>query len=341
MSEKDFPTAIGSEYRLGNAGDAIELHRGPIELDWGSGIERRDAVVVLEWLPSPHIAINSRGPLSPLKLDSSRSLCVKFLSLESQFNALVVRFDGSPDDCLVSLMPTSHVSIGTSQEFASVVFHIVNLGEYHGGEHVMHRREDGFAMANRVVLDAEGWRITFDSVEGQDEVIRSLRHRGGHAITYVGRMERTDGTLIGSSDVEDVTGFLVSFLSFLNGDRCSIVLPVAYDSASREVWRGWNAGCNAPWIGKANWSKDLPARWLSQAFPGFLRRWLDPDWQEAVGLAIEWYLQGKRGKAETALLLGQSALELLGWVQFVESSGRTMSGGTSTDCKPPNEFGSY
>jgi hypothetical protein len=141
-------------------------------------------------------------------------------------------------------------------------------------------------------------------------------------------MERIDGGLIGISDVENASEFLVAFLSFLNGDRCSVVLPVAFDRAGQQVWRGWNAGDNAPWIGKSNWSNDLPGQWVSLSFPGFLRRWQDPDWHEAIGLAVEWYLQGKRGTAETALLLGQSALELIGWVQFVESGSGSMSSGS-------------
>jgi hypothetical protein len=69
----------------------------------------------------------------------------------------------------------------------------------------------------------------------------------------------------------------------------------------------------------------LPGHVLAPAFPGFLRRWQDPDCHEPIGQAIAWYLQGKRGTPETALLLGQSALELIGWVQFVESTNGNMS----------------
>jgi hypothetical protein len=225
----------------------------------------------------------------------------------------------------LTLALLSNASIGQAGGFSSVVFHVVNLRHYHGSEHVMRTSENRRATAHRLTLEAGGWRITLDSVDRQSDILGSLSNEGGRAITYVGRLERADSELFAITDFEDASLFLITFLSFLNGDRCSVLLPVAYDVTGQRIWRGWSAGDNAPWISRANWSKDLPGHVLAPAFPGFLRRWQDPDCHEPIGQAIAWYLQGKRGTPETALLLGQSALELIGWVQFVESTNGNMS----------------
>ena len=175
-----------------------------------------------------------------------------------------------------------------------------------------------------MTLEVEGWKIMLDSAREQREAITSLRNCGGHAITYVGRVERSDGTTFGLSELEENLQLLNRFLSFVNGDQCSLVIPVAYDAAGIEVWRGWNPGNDAPWLGKPSWSNQLPADFVSPAFPGYMRRSREADWQEPIALAIDWFLQAKRGTAEGALLLGQSALELLGWVQFVESGSMSI-----------------
>ena len=329
------PRALGPAYRLGHADTAIELYRGSIEIDLGTGSEQREAVAVLAWIPKPHIAIHSQGPLSLQQMDQLNALTLKFPELGVTTDVQVIHFQGTPGDCTLTVAPLCNLGIGQPSGFSSVLFHVVNLRDFHGGDLVRHVHDTStvhgvrrrMSTGNRMVLEAEDWKVTLDNVVDQGEVIASLRSRGGHAITYVGRMSKTDCTPFGMEDLEGMAELIDSFLSFLNGVRCSIVLPVAFDVEGNEVWRGWNSGQHVPWENMPSWSENLPLRWLSPAFPGFFRRWHDPEWHEPIGLVIDWYLQAKRGSVETALMLGQSALELLGYVQFVEATGSTMSGG--------------
>ena len=177
-----------------------------------------------------------------------------------------------------------------------------------------------------MVLEDQNWKITLDSVNHIRATIESLVSLGGHAITHVGRMIRTNQKLFGIKEIEKVMTLLDPFISFLNGDRCSLVLPVAYDSFGHEIWRGWNTGSNIPWTGKPNWSKNVPAHLSSKSFSGYVQLWDSLEWQSLIKLVIEWYLQGKQGTAETALLIGQSALESIARFELVECENPTFTG---------------
>ena len=192
--DPNVPAAVEPEYRCGLADETIELYRGLIEIDLTNGPEQREAIVRLDWRPQPHIAIHSSGPLQPLGIDWMKPHRVKFPALGIESDTQLVRLHGSFSDGQLALASLSNLSIGQSDGFASVVFHVVNLREYHGGEPVIHRRKNGFSMARRLVLEACGWRITFDSVERQIDVIDSLKQDGRHASrTSVAWSESTGG----------------------------------------------------------------------------------------------------------------------------------------------------
>lgn len=318
------PAAIGPEYATSLANEPVRLYRGPIEFDLGVGTERREVEVRLDWKPRPHIAMHTQGRLPVPGAEWWKERVIRLPEIAIEADAQVIDFEGSPQHGSLTFAPLTYIGIGQADVIASVVFHVANL-QHHPGDGVVHRRANGMSTGNRMTLEAEGWRVKLDDLEKQRDVIRSLKREGGHAITHVGRLSRSDGSTFGLEQFQEVGRLLQSFLAFIGGDRCSIVLPVAYGGDGREVWRGWIVGADAPWVGKPNWAHNFTAKWLAPAFSGFARRWFDPTWNEPIGLAVEWYIQAKRGTAETALLLGQSALELLGWVQFVEAG--MMSGG--------------
>jgi hypothetical protein len=57
---------------------------------------------------------------------------------------------------------------------------------------------------------------------------------------------------------------------------------------------------------------------LSEAFPGFLALWEDTRWHTPLWKAIYWYLLANGSNSDAALILAQTALELLAWTCCVE-----------------------
>lgn len=55
-------------------------------------------------------------------------------------------------------------------------------------------------------------------------------------------------------------------------------------------------------------------------FPGFMKRWHQPLWNDALRRSIWWYISGnlQAGGIDGGIILAQVALELLAWVMLVE-----------------------
>ncbi len=68
---------------------------------------------------------------------------------------------------------------------------------------------------------------------------------------------------------------------------------------------------------------------IAEVLPGFYR-WRQ-SWGEEAKLAIYWYLMTEPTKAESSIILAQSALELLAWVHLVEKE----------NVFTPEDFNSY
>jgi hypothetical protein len=61
---------------------------------------------------------------------------------------------------------------------------------------------------------------------------------------------------------------------------------------------------------------------LGDAFAGYLTRWNDQLWNEPLRIATQLYVEANGPvTADTSLVLGQNALELIAWVRFVEQLG--------------------
>ena len=63
----------------------------------------------------------------------------------------------------------------------------------------------------------------------------------------------------------------------------------------------------------------MQAQEMANAFAGYMRKAVDPDWREAVSAAIYWYTRtnGTAAGADGSIILLQAALERLAWQVLV------------------------
>jgi hypothetical protein len=72
--------------------------------------------------------------------------------------------------------------------------------------------------------------------------------------------------------------------------------------------------CSFSWADPTAWAS------VAQAYQGYAARWVDPVWQQALKVAIGQYVCANYpSPVETAIIAAQSGLELLSWMQLVES----------------------
>lgn len=95
-----------------------------------------------------------------------------------------------------------------------------------------------------------------------------------------------------------------------------------YDAHDQKIWEYWDSSNGDSWQGVSSLFPESGenGQFLADVFPGFLRWWQDENWKKSVKLILHCYLEANIGSggAEGAIILEQTALELIAYILFVE-----------------------
>ena len=182
----------------------------------------------------------------------------------------------------------------------------------------------GAQSAARLVLAGGGWKITLDGVERPHRPHTALRANSGFAVTHVGKVERVDGGTFTAEEGWKVLDALGWYLSFCSGRWNGPGLLRGFDASGQQVWQVWGQFRTVPYQERQSWADPVESGCVEGPFPGFLKLWGDEDWQEAVRMAIHWFIEAnaQAGSIEGAIVLTLTALELLASVVLVENLKR-------------------
>jgi hypothetical protein len=320
----NFPCLLKHIYTLEKPNQKILLYEGDLdikqEFDQTTIIARGSGDVYLKWFPYPQVEFNLSGNellrLRPdiyeifVKLPNTENFAQAIAPISHGFNQIGVETkeikEGNVREPLV---------IGSGQDIKYVQFYLTNFEKFSGSQTSIYDLE--VFVGYRATFAAEGWQVIIDSVKDIESHLNLLKAQGGYGITHVGRVARLNGENFRAEEVLDFLEILSDFLSFVRGIRISPLLLVGYDASDQPVWKVWASSNSDPWWQPVhNWAWGLYAEMIAEVFPGFYR-WRQ-SWGEEAKLAIYWYLMTEPTKAESSIILAQSALELLSWVRLVE-----------------------
>jgi hypothetical protein len=280
--------------------------------------------VMLRWLPVPALVFEARSSISRLNKIS------KWLFTNKTFEGLyTVQESGGLNR--IGLARLRSLSIGESrinadfhvenfssknrEDLVRAEFHIVNFSR-------MHRREpgeSGSSTINNIVLEASGWKIILFEVSGRPKDMQLFR--AGFQITHCGILERSDGSDFTLLQAHSIVDALSYFLSFARRGWCFAGLVVGFNSAGsryehavkpREVDRFDQEERHGGGFTMTEIA-------LKGSVGGFLDLWLDSGWNLPLQTAIGWYLDACNGRTnEASIVAGQTALELIAWIELVE-----------------------
>lgn len=170
--------------------------------------------------------------------------------------------------------------------------------------------------------------MVLGGVDHIKDLVGQLDEAAGCGITHLGKVERDDAGPFTGQDVTELLEALPYFLSLAAGRWTAPVLPIGFDNAGSRTWEQWGPSPKSSWGFRHSWFPEHHPQCLGDAFPGFMSRWSDPHWREALRIAVHWYVDSNsQGVAvEGGLVLCQLALELLAASLFVEDR-RTYSEG--------------
>ena len=172
-------------------------------------------------------------------------------------------------------------------------------------------------------LESDEWIVALDTKKGVHDLIDGLKDQGGYAITHMGGIRRADGGSFSFNEANGVLQAVYFFLSFVRGLWCGPILASGRKSGLN-VWQEWADYRLTPWKYVESWFPRVVTQEgttkLGQAFRGFMQKWNNNLWRDPIKYSIHWYVESNidAGGVEGAIVLTQTALELLSWLYFVE-----------------------
>lgn len=316
----NFPSLLNHIYPVKKPNQEVLLYEGDLdikqEIEQDTIIARGSGNVYLTWFPFPKIEFNLYGDeLLALRPNLDKAF-VKLSNTKNFVEAITPISTGSKGEKKIKkgnlIKP---LVIGSSQNLKYVQFYLTNFEKYSASPIPVYDSE--VRVGYRATFAAEGWEVIIDPVKEIESYFNLLKSHGGYATTHVGKVSRLNGEDFTTEEVLAFLEILSDFLSFVRGIRIYPLLLVGYDASAQPIWEVWASSNSAPWWQPVdNWASGLPAEMIAEAFPGFYR-WRQ-SWDQEARLAIYWYLMTQPTKAESSIVLAQSALELLAWVHLVE-----------------------
>lgn len=303
--------------------ESVLLHRSCAELSIDKNNYAGDCEIRLDLFPRPAVRIycnfksDQYDYYHVFKAFDDETIPVT-LSINSQtINGFITNLKKNQQGfslkwCLKS-EPINMIGDNDTQ-IARVVFHLFNFLEFMGTRRSTEQTEDMLHAIEHVDLISDEWMIELKSLITTHEGIKKLKKEGGYQLTHMGSIQKVTGTLFTGKEVIDILNALRFFLSFAKGVRCSPVCAVGLDTAENRVWESWSSP-QGLWRSSFSWFDPHHSSQLASLFPGFMKRWTDKDWHEALVEVIYWYLNANNTpfSLEAGIILAQAAIERMSY----------------------------
>ena len=213
------------------------------------------------------------------------------------------------------------VILGSSRPCSALRYHVINFHNYWGARTRFGTRIGPLFSASRLQLGRSPWEIILDQSPDLDELRKRLERRGGFGVGHTGVITPNPRRSISLDAARALGEVLYFFLAFLNGTRCGPVIMQGLDRRQRVLWSEWGPWHLTSWQTSPSWLPVHNAADLAESFDAFHRRWYKGVWRDSLRYVIHWYVEANTGAGalEGSIILTQTALELLGWLELVET----------------------
>lgn len=300
---------------------SVLIHKGEAELCIDGNSYAGEGEVRLDLLPQASIRAYGNFQGIPAKDAMEASFHQKEISSFSissrQIEGFLVSSGGdlTAETYNIKWCPKSETINGVgaeSTQMKRVVFHLFNFVDLIGARRSIEKSETTAHAIEHIDLINEEWKIELKSLTSTPDNFKALKEEGGYRLTHIGGIQKADGALFSGKEADECLQALRYFLSFAKGGWCRPICAVGFDASDSRVWECWLSP-REPWRDPLSWFDPHNGSQLAALFPGFMRRWADDDWRDALGEAIYWYLianDSARG-TDAGIILTQAAIERL------------------------------
>ena len=281
------------------------------------------ADVRLDLLPQANICLCGYFPMG--SAEDAIEICIDQKEISSfSINGHQIKgfrisseYNSADQQCNIKWCPESEpvVVVGDdSTEMVRIVFHLFNFVNLLGTQRSMEENGIEKRSIEHVDLAWDEWKIKLKSLFSTRKDIEKLKQEGGYKLTHIGEIQKADRTSFIGKDADDGLNALRFFLSFTKGGWCEPICAVGFDISGNRVWESWSSPKNS-WHNPLSWFDIHNASQISSLFPGFMKRWANNDWREALHEVIYWYLNANHSSRgiDAGIILTQAALERLSY----------------------------
>ncbi len=298
----------------------IKLAEGQIVFEPKTLKIKGDAQIFMRFVPKLEINVEATSSEFFGKLVVGSEIEIYFPSIQLTTKLIIKRSSVGKNYRITAIPYKEPILIGVHNETVKVIFHILNFPEFYGKSDIRILEKSRIERRGQVILKAGGWQIRITAVRNLNHLFKSLKNEGGYVITHIGQMERLDKKSFKIEECQKILLALHYFLSFAAGYFTGPILPIGFNKNNEQIWKEWYTGLKTKYTGILSWFDVRHGELLEEVFHGFLKQWHKTIWNEPIETAIYWYLRSNtmEGGTDGAIILAQSALELLAYTYFVE-----------------------
>lgn len=306
---KDLPEILNPNVIMNAPNEIINIYNGLFIIKQNKILIELNGQINYEWFPNPNVVF--RGDFIEFK--------ESFIDVFN-INTYDLLIDGFTfGQCYVTQLSSSKeiegVMIGCSIKgdksipITKTRFEIPNLRDFSGDP--IKDTKNIIRCRNRLILDDTDFRITIDKSENFNELYQSLKSKGGYIILYTGELEAKKGA-ISYDKLWNVNHCLLTFLTFLNGRRCSPQFIQGIHENDVK-WTDYTSYFLDAYKYVPSWPSQNSIDGINRTWNTFSKLWKDENDKHFLTSAVHWYVEANSnsGFLEGSIIMIQVALELI------------------------------
>lgn len=336
--EHDLPDAVQHHYVPSELNEPILLYRGSLAFEGSDSSDPPyDGDIRFVWTPAPGIQCRGERDLHVtdfnhvLQFDQPNAVWVERPTVVLPSEVPIPTQPDSEKGDWSKQPGTASVDerlgaqdVGTAVELDRLTFLIPNGWDSMDGQAICDPQDLMRFWHGRFKASAAGWELVVDSrpETHSHEFRRELRSRGGHYITHIAQLDRTDGAPFEGTSALEILEAIRLALSLAVGRTVNCVLPVGW-RGTEAVWTRWSAPPIDSFRSVQSWlDVTIASEQLSHLFERMIAFGEDAYRRDVIRYAVSYYVTANFDvDVELATAVPVSGLQLLSFYRFVELQG--------------------
>jgi hypothetical protein len=310
----DLPELIISSITMSEPNQNLNIYNGTFTLNRDAGSIKIDGSFNLEWFPNKRVRFKGNVLENSLGLEDFVNLTQIYEVIIESMSIGRCRLTGASlgSNTLIEGEMNHATIIGDkSIPVEKIKFSIPNLRDFLGDPVKYTEGNTVRARRSRLVFKNDNYVITIDQSPNFKDLNHLLHKKGGYLFLYSGEIVKSKGS-IRHDEIEKIVYSFSSFLSFLNGRRCSLyVLQGIYDN--KVMWTDFTPLYVDLYKSVFSWPQKNSLSGLNDLWNSFSIKWINENENDFLNSVIHWYLEANcnSGYIEGSIILSQIGLELI------------------------------